>query len=493
MFCEKCGDKVELNEAYCNKCGNFLGNRQQTQVQPTQTVAQQQPQVQQPTVQPMPVNQQAPVQHPPVEQPVQYMARNTSTAQQQVIQQASQATIVPIQQPQQNLYDNSNMFNNNVRSLNQQMINMNYNGQQPNQMNINVNNQVPQKNRNKKIKSMILGGLIGAVICGALAFVILTTFGDAVYITDNPYKEEQEEKKEEKQTKTKTVIIYDNKYTGVNISTKKDANALIVKDSVEQKSTCSKEIVAIEDNIIKNYGITAVNLCEMETDFAKEVGNVFKNIYEEYPEAKGYLTNLTLVNAPLSSGYIAAFQPIFTFATSSTDSTYPWVLKTQIYLNTSYFLNKDRLKSSVESGASSGHFPKNATIYSPVAHEMGHYLSFLAMMNNYDVDSILIIEDNDTDALYKLIEDFGKGTFSYKMIEEAYNNFKKEVGTTLNIDDWRGTISSYAVAKDNSGNYIYDETIAEAFHDVYLNGDEAAQASKYVVAVLKDKLKKKEA
>ena len=76
------------------------------------------------------------------------------------------------------------------------------------------------------------------------------------------------------------------------------------------------------------------------------------------------------------------------------------------------------------------------------------------------------------------------------MITEAYNNFKKEVGTTLNLDDWRATISSYAVAKDNSGNYIYDETVAEAFHDIYLNGDNAAQASKYVVAVLKEKLKK---
>ena len=480
MFCNKCGDKVEANETYCNKCGNFLGNSQPTapqapatqQLAPTPYVAQQRPisqpqQVMQPT---MPQVQQVPPQQP---QPMQ-----------QVPQQTFNNNV--------NNNDNSQMFVGNVRSLNAQMMNMNYN-QQPmnqNQMNINYNQQMPNNNQTKKkAKSVVLGFVIGAVVFGLLAFVILTTFQDSVYLSDDTYKEETEEK-EKKKSKTKTVIVYDNKYTGMNISTKEDANKLIVKDSVDQKGACPKEIKAIEDDIIKKYGITAVNLCEMETGFAKEVGNVFKIIYDTFPDAKGYLTNLTLVNAPISSGYIAAFQPIFTFATSSTDTTYPWVLKTQIYLNTSYFLNKDRLKSSVESGSASGHFPPNATIYSPVAHEMGHYLSFLAMMNNYKVDSILIIEDADTDVLYKLIEDFGKGTFSLTMINEAYNNYKKEVGTTLGLDDWRATISSYAVAKDNSGNYIYDETIAEAFHDVYLNGDKAAPASKYVVAVLKEKLKK---
>ncbi len=480
MFCNKCGDKVEANETYCNKCGNFLGNSQPAapqapatqQATPTPYVAQQRPisqpqQVMQPT---MPQVQQVPPQQP--------------QSMQQVPQQTFNNNV--------NNNDNSQMFVGNVRSLNAQMMNMNYN-QQPmnqNQMNVNYNQQMPNNNQTKKkAKSVVLGFVIGAVVFGLLAFVILTTFQDSVYLSDDTYKEETEEK-EKKKSKTKTVIVYDNKYTGMNISTKEDANKLIVKDSVDQKSACPKEIKAIEDDIIKKYGITAVNLCEMETGFAKEVGNVFKIIYDTFPDAKGYLTNLTLVNAPISSGYIAAFQPIFTFATSSTDSTYPWVLKTQIYLNTSYFLNKDRLKSSVESGSASGHFPPNATIYSPVAHEMGHYLSFLAMMNNYKVDSILIIEDADTDVLYKLIEDFGKGTFSLTMINEAYNNYKKEVGTTLGLDDWRATISSYAVAKDNSGNYIYDETIAEAFHDVYLNGDKAAPASKYVVAVLKEKLKK---
>lgn len=484
MFCEKCGDKIEVNETYCNKCGNYLGNRQPLQQQQAQTQAA--------------IIQQVPKQHAvqqPVQQPIQQIAQPTMPQVQQQPQQNTQSfNTLNTNNNVNNNNNNTNMFDNNVRSLNAQMMNMNYNKQSntmSNQslVNINYNHQTPQQPQRKKTKSVALGFVLGAFIFGILAFVILTTFQDSVYLSDNSYKEDTEEQGK-KSSKTKTVIIYDNKYSGMNIASKQDAYKLIEKDSIDQKSTCPKEIIEIENNIIKNYGITAVNLCEMEAGFAKEVGNVFKNIYENYPDAKGYLTNLTLVNAPISSGYIAAFQPIFTFATSATDSTYPWVLKTQIYLNTSYFLNKPRLQSSVESGSESGHFPPNATIYSPVAHEMGHYLSFLAMMNNYDVDSILLINDSDTDVLYQLIDDFAKGTFSLKMITEAYNNFKRDVGTTLNLDDWRATISSYAVAKDNSGNYIYDETIAESFHDVYLNGDKAAQASKYIVAVLKEKLKK---
>ena len=65
---------------------------------------------------------------------------------------------------------------------------------------------------------------------------------------------------------------------------------------------------------------------------------------------------------------------------------------------------------------------------------------------------------------------------------------KKENDTTESFDEWRGNISEYALAKDNEGNYIYDETIAEAFHDIYLNGNNANEESKYIVDVLKEKI-----
>ena len=301
---------------------------------------------------------------------------------------------------------------------------------------------------------------------------------EVVHVADN----------ESRKGKYSTIIVYDNTYSGVKIKSKKDAFNLIRKDSVSQKDKCPDKIKQVEDQMIADFGITAVNLCEMDVDFALELGNVFKKIYKDYPNVKGYITNLTLVNASLADNYIAAFMPVFNFATSNSESTYPWVIKTQVLLNTSYFLNKDKLEASVTDGSDSGHFPKNSTIYSPVAHELGHYLSFLAMMKHYDMSSILLVNDDNIFPFYELYGDFEKGEYSLTMIEEAFEKYKKDKNSTISLDEWRGTISNYALAKDNSGEYIYDETIAEAFHDFYLNGDKASDASKYIIEVLKEKL-----
>lgn len=349
----------------------------------------------------------------------------------------------------------------------------------------------PKPNNNKKM--ILIGVIIGAVGCLLLfiAYALINTKNSYFFQIDkNKNKQEgvQTVDNKPKRGKYETAIITDNTYSGVKIKGSKDAYSLIEKDSTSQKDNCPKEIKKVEDEIINKYGITAVNLCEMDVGFAKELGNVFKVIYEEYPSVRGYITNLTLINGTMSDNYIAAFMPVFNFATSDSTSTYPWVIKTQVLLNTSYFLNPERLDSSVKEGSSSGHFPKNATIYSPVAHELGHYLSFIAMMNNYKLDSILLIDNNNINTFYDLYADFAKGDHSLSMIKEAYENYKRDNNTAMTLDEWRGTISKYALAKNNRGDYIYDETVAESFHDVYLNKNNASDASKYVVAVLKKRL-----
>lgn len=359
--------------------------------------------------------------------------------------------------------------------------------------NIAQNSQHNNKSNNKMIS---IGISIGAgILLVIVIFAVIINSSGKYYFSNNSYENNEEniESNNTNSTSTRkskysTIIIADNTYSGVKIDKNKDAYDLIVKDSTLQKSSCPAEIKIIEEQIIRDYGITAVNLCEMNINFAKEISNVFKKVYEEYPGVRGYLTNLSLINATMSEGYIAAFMPAFNFATSDTSSTYPWVIKTQILLNTSYFLNQTRLEASVKDGSNSGHFPPNATKYSPVAHELGHYLSFLAMMKNYELNSILLVDGNNVNNFYDLYSDFGNGKYSLIMIKEAYDDYKIDTNTTLTLDEWRASISNYAVAKDNTGNYIYDETIAEAFHDVYLNGGRAKDASKYIVNVLKGKL-----
>lgn len=365
--------------------------------------------------------------------------------------------------------------------------------------NVNQNGDTIGKINNNKMVFIGVGSGVGLLVVIVLMIALFGVGGKSNYYfsSSGNYNSENDtasiEKKEEnnnKKGKYQTVIITDNTYNNVKVSNESDAYKLIEKDSVSQKNQCPSEIKKVEDEIIEKYNITAVNLCEMDVEFARELENVFGVIYRDYPNARGHITNLTLRNTNMLSegGVIAAFMPIFSFATSDSTSSYPWVIKTQVLLSSQYFLNKSKLEASTKEGSSLGHFPPNSTIYSPVAHELGHYLSFLAMMNYYQMNSILLINNNSIDTFYKLQVDFSEGNYSLSMINEAYENYKKDTGTTMSLDEWRGTISKYALAKDNNGEYIYDETIAEAFHDVYLNNDNAKDASKYIVKVLKEKL-----
>lgn len=359
-------------------------------------------------------------------------------------------------------------------------INSNYCNKCGNSINYN-------KNSTKKPIQLIIVLASFAVLL--LLIFLINYFKSGYYFSNKTYDNNTENNTNENKSKYSTVIITDNTYSGVSISNTTDAKNLIVKDSLDQKTNCPQSIQTIENDIVSKYGISAVNLCEIDTDFAKEIENAVETIYNEFPEIKSILTNLSIINTSLNNDYIAAFYPMFIFAKSNTTSTYPWVIKTQIFLNSTYFLNKSRLEVSIKSSSEAGHFPPNATIYSPVAHELGHYLSYIALIKSYTMKETLLINSTNIDKLYTIYSDFALGTFSKGIIEEAYKNYNKTHTDNLSIDEWRGTISLYALAKDNDGNYIYDETIAEAFHDVYLNKLSAKEASKYIIAVLKERLR----
>ena len=285
-----------------------------------------------------------------------------------------------------------------------------------------------------------------------------------------------------------TSVVYDNQYfRQVPFTNINDVYNLIREDSLKQKNACPKEIVQIENEIINNYGIIAVNFCEINLTMANELKNIVAYIMNNFPQVKTYLTNITIGNVT-NANYIAAFMPIFTFATSDTANNYPMGTKTQIILNAKYFLNSNLLRNTVNYSVRTGYYPQGASSSSTVAHEFGHFLSYVALLNNYNSEKLNFIPSNNAKLVYTIYDDFNAGNYSYTILQEAYEKYQTLYGTSLSFDDFRKSISLYAVAKNSSGNYIYDETIAEAFHDCYLNGDNAKAASKIIMEVLKSKI-----
>lgn len=296
-------------------------------------------------------------------------------------------------------------------------------------------------------------------------------------------------KKTETTTKSsyKTTIVDDNYYSNIKIENKEDVEELIEEDSVSQKDNTEEEIKEIEDEIINNYKVKAVNLGEIDLETAKGIEKVVEYIYVNYPTARSYLTNITINNTGISEDYVAAFGPA-EFASSPEVGKYAIGNKTIVHLNSKYFLNVNYLESAMESSSNSGHFPKNANKYSSVIHEFGHYMMFLVTMKKYGLNDYTYIDENTMEKASEVLKDWCNNDSAVELLQEAYNNYTQKYNDNLTFDEFRASISGYAMAKDNDGEYIYHETVAEAFHDYYLNGDNAAKASIEIMNVLNKRL-----
>ncbi len=373
---------------------------------------------------------------------------------------------------------------------------------------VNFNDNDNQNNKKSNYKKLIIGSVILSLI--VIMIYTVSSVTTNYYFYNQDYHQDDQTIIETNENdvinnQEEVPIAYDtlrsipqtttvnatNRYEGIIVKSKGDALRLIKDDSKNQKANCPKDIIQLESRLANDFFITGVNLCEISPDMAEGIYDVIEKIYDEYPEVRGYLTNLTVLNLNNPNEYIAAFMPAFFFINPGTINSpregYPTVNKTQMLLNTYYFFNEPRLKVAMSSSSQLGHFPPNSNVYSPIAHEMGHYISFISLLKYYKMDSVLVIDKNNVLAFSNLYNTFRNSTYSYELLLEAYERDLSK--GSLTFDAWRGTISNYALARNRNGGYIYDETIAEAFHDCFLNGNNAKNASKMIVKVLKEKLR----
>ena len=276
-----------------------------------------------------------------------------------------------------------------------------------------------------------------------------------------------------------SLLKSDNIYNNRKITSDYDAVNSIIYDSDSEAWLCSydKKVIDIEKRLEKEYGILSVSFCDISYEEAQEIENIISGTLNLFPNSYGYLTNITLSNSKEMGDYVAYFQPLYRFINGSSDSNrYNKVNKTQILLNSYYFLNTDKTRSIIDEKYNSGYYVRGGSMESLVAHEIGHYISFVTLLRSKGIENVRFEEKNGLDEIDSLVN---SGEYSKEIVEEALSG--------ASMDKECKKISQYACQSVN-GNYIYDEMIAEAVHDFYVNRTNATDISKKIVDILRSRL-----
>lgn len=288
-----------------------------------------------------------------------------------------------------------------------------------------------------------------------------------------------------------SILKTDNIYNKEEIITIEDAKEFIKTDIFIQNWLCSTndEVRTLESKIEMNYDIQSVSFCDISEEESNKITNVIEKMYKLFPNIEGALTNITITNANTKDEYIAYFQPMYQFVNTNEDiKLYNKVNKTQILLNSYYFLNEEIMKTPIEKVVGENWYVKDAYWESTIAHELGHYISFLVLLRSNNLENIIFV----TPSNYKQIDDvltiFENNTFLMQIVTEALNNYNIKYKTDYSIDEFALSISKYAAVKDSNNNLIAAETIAEAIHDYFLHGKDCNKSSYEIVKLIKSKL-----
>ena len=144
-----------------------------------------------------------------------------------------------------------------------------------------------------------------------------------------------------------------------------------------------------------------------------------------------------------------------------------------ISLNPKFFKDPDAYRNLIKEQVERGYWIKGTTIESDMVHESAHVLEFVFLNRNVNYKNTLQKENA-----------WNKCNEAEKIVLEAFNNLRAKgiiKGKKLSglIDD----ISRYASES-------YSETMAEAFSDCFINGDNAHEISKEIKRLVDIKLRR---
>lgn len=284
-----------------------------------------------------------------------------------------------------------------------------------------------------------------------------------------------------------TVLKTDNKYFNIAINNTNEAKKLIHNDFSNQAWQCKNnaEVDNIEREIEEKLDIPSVKLCDIPVEKVKEIKNVIFDVYKLFPNIKGYLTNISVTNDQNKNNYVAYFQPIYEFANSTSDiNKYNKVNKTQILLNSYYFVNDNELDIKLKDNR----YVKDSSLTSMIAHEIGHYITFVSLLKSMDIKDVTLVTKDNEDIVKEITKIVNEETYSKNLVLEAISKYNNLYKTNITVSEFAQNISNYANTNNEQGEIIYGEIIAEAVHDYYLHHSSATKESLQIINTLNSKL-----
>lgn len=333
------------------------------------------------------------------------------------------------------------------------------------------------KNENTKLKTLVI--LLSISI---LIFVPLSVIrGNNLY---RPIAYLEKQVNYYKYGYNATLLKTNNTYEKININSFEDAKEQIYNDFDSQSYLCKNDIdiKRIEYELETKYDISSINFCDLSIDKVEKIKLVIEKIYELFPNIKGSLTNVTLTNSLSRGDYVAYFQPRYEFINSNQDiNYYNKVNKTQILLNSYYFLNDK------EDEINLAKYVKDAYLESTIAHEMGHYITFKSLLKISNLDTIILVTNNNEEKINEVINSFD--IYCENILNLALLKYNNKYSDNLDLDSFALNISEYAGIKDKDNKLIASESIAEAIHDYFLHGSNLKKESQEIIEVIKDNLR----
>lgn len=300
----------------------------------------------------------------------------------------------------------------------------------------------------------------------------------------------EEDQKESEKILTETAVHYQIVYNMEVTSASMAAAAIAEEGRRQREAYDNPEVEAIELKMEEEFGILAVNLGEMSVETAEAVYAGFSYMYEKYPCLQGSLTNLTLGNMGNKTGGTVALTDRMAFIVNGDYGRCPFVEKYYIVLNARAFLHDEKLKKNCAELSASGYWPEGANPSSILVHELGHQLQNVIVQRKFGLECPYYITEENVDAfsLYNTDRLSPEDNVTTELLNKAYRRWKEVYGNRGDYETFVKSISDYAMGDEKTDRYSASETFAEALADVYLNGENAAEASRAVAKIIDEVL-----